>query len=626
MRSTFVTFIIALIALASGVVALWQFRDGNLHRVIGQPPTAIGERIFPDFDPNDAASISLISGETEAVFIKTPDGWQATKPWKDRMDARAAMAIIGFTASTIAEDAVERDKLDPELSGLGPMCHDVRIRNAKGETIAFYRLGRRTPWEYLSTAEGSKPAPTIYLLPLEQGRKSHAYAATGDVLPLFKDNFKYLRDHRPFYFNPLNLQKIRIKTSEGELTLGKEKLNSPWRIIKPLDLATDPTTVKNLLERLFELQAVKLSDRSDVTLSAEGAGSGKMEISLTNFGTEVETVLQIFPPEETTGRTARAVVSDRPGTVFDLALKSEPDLISISDLPLTVNELREATLTNLNIASIRGIAIESVASPTILVSREPPAPWIVTVGDHEQIANEQRLFDLLKAVTETRALSFVTDSAPEDLSPWGLDRPVLKLVFLAANHQSLTIHFGMDKKGNLYAMRKGGTSIMLLDIEFLDKIAVRQHEWRHARLGSFNRVDLISLKRTDHQSGAVELSYDVRDDSWRAKVDGNDVSSNLDPLKANFLMGVVESLEVAKWLSEEDEEAALALQNPILTFEIKQQLVDDFGDKTGEATEVISIGVNKTTGRIFGRKSSESSYFNLSDETVLKLSIPLLDR
>lgn len=626
MRYTLVTFIIAVIALVSGVVAVWQFRDGNLHRMIGQPPTAIGERIFPEFDPNDAASISLVTGETEAVFIKTFDGWQATKPWEDRMDARAAMAIIGFTSSTIAEDRVEREKLDPELSGLGSTSHNVHIKNAKGETIAFYRLGRRTPWEYLSTAEGAKPAPTIYLLPMEQGRKSHAYAATGDVLPLFKDNFKYLRDHRPFYFNPLNLQKIRIKTSEGELTLGKVRLNSPWRIIKPLDLATDPTTVTNLLERLFELQAIKLSDRSEVTLSADGAGSNKMEIALTNFGSDKETVLQIFPSEDATARTTHAVVSDRPGTVFDLPLKSEQDLISISDLPLTVNELREATLTNLNIASIRGIAIESVASPTILVSREPPAPWIVTVGDQERIANEQRLFDLLKAVTETRAQSFVTDSAPEDLSPWGLDRPILKLVFLAANHQSLTIHFGMDTKGNLYAMRKGGTSIMSLDIEFLDKIAVRQHEWRHARLGSFNRVDLIHLKRKDHQNEEVELNYDIGDDTWTAKVNGNDVSENLDPLKANFLMGVVESLEVTSWLSADDEEAALALQTPILTFEIKQRLVDDIGDSTGEVTEVISIGVNKATGKIFGKKSSENLYFSLSDETVLKLSIPLLDQ
>ncbi len=625
MRSILLTLTVAISALALGAVALWQHRDGNLHRILGQPPTTIGNKIFPDFDPNEAVSISLVSGGVEADFIKTLDGWKSTKPWDDRMDMRAAMAIIGFTSSTTAEDLVERDKLDPDLSGMGSTSHNVRIKNVKGNTIAYYRLGRKTPWEHLSQAEGAKPAPTIYLLPLERGRKSHVYAATGDILPLFKDNFKYLRDHRPLYFNPLNLQKIYIKTSEGELTLGREKLNSPWRIIKPLDLATDPATMKNLLEKLFEMQAIKLSDRSEVTISKERTNSNKIEISIVNYGSDQQTKLEIFPAESASARTSLAIVSDRPDTVFDLPLKSEPDLISISDLPLTVNELREATLTNLNIASIRGIAIESVASPTILVSRDPPAPWIVTVSNRELEANEQRLFELLKAVTETRALAFVTDSAPEDLSPWGFDRPILKLIFLAENHQSLTLLFGLDTSGNLYAMRKGSTSIMSLDVEFLEKIAVRQHEWRHARLGSFNRVDLMSLKRQDIQAESLELSYDFIGDTWKAKRGEKDVSANLDPLKANFLMGVIESLEVKEWLSEDDEEAIKTLENPFLKFEIQQRLVDDFGDKTGEVTEVISIGVSKTSGKIFGKKSSENLYFSLSEETVLKLSIPLLD-
>ena len=625
MRSIFVTLLIAFGMSALGVIALWQFRDGNLHRVLGMPPTPLGERIFPKLNPNDAAMIYLKSGNVKATFVKTAFGWKSTKPWEDRMDARAAIAIIGFTSGTIAEDLVPRDKIDPELAGFGSKSYEVHIQNAKGENLAHYRLGRRTPWEYLPQTEGAKPAPTIYLLPLEQGRKSHAYAATGDILPLFKDSFKYLRDHRPFYFNPLNLQKMRIMTSEGELTLGKEKPNSPWRILKPLDLAADQVAVKNLLERLFEFQAIKLSDRVEVTIPTEVTSSDHLQIAISDFGSQAEIVLDIFPSQDPLARTAQAMVSDRPDTIFDLPLKSEPDLISISDLPLTVNELREATLTNLNIASIRGIAIESVASPTILVSRDPPAPWIVTVNNKEQIANEQRLYELLKAVTETRALSFVTDSAPEDLSPWGLDRPILKLTFLAKNNQALAIHFGLDTKGNLYGIRKGTSTIMSLDIEFLEKIAVRQHEWRHARLGSFNRVNITSIKRQQSELEPLELGYDVQKDTWAASQRGEDVTAKLDPLKANFLMGVIEKLEVTSWLSGIDEEALVALKSPLLKFEITQNLVNEFGDVTGKETEIISIGVNKSNGKIYGKKASEASYFILTNETLLKLSKPLLD-
>ena len=625
MRSFFVTLLIAITTLVLGVVALWQFRDGNLYRMLGQPPTSLGKKIFPDFDPNQAALISLKTGDTQATFVKTASGWQLKKPWEDRMDARAAAAIIAFTGSTRVEDLVPRDKLDQDIAGLGAAGHEVRIDNAAGETLAFFRLGRRTPWEHLSQDEGAVPAPTMYLLPLERGRKSHVYAATGDILPLFKDNFKFLRDHRPFYFNPATLQKLRIKTSEGELTLGRESLNAPWRIIKPLDLATDPVMIKNLLERLFEFQAIKLSDRSEVMMPAEGTSGQNSEIGMTAFGSPEEIVLDMFPPENADARTTQAMVSDRPDTVFHLPLKAGSDLISLSDLPLTVNELRDASLTNLHIASIRGIAIESVTTPTILVTRQPPAPWIVTVNNLEQLANEQRLYELLKAATETRALSFVTDSAPEDLSPWGLDRPLLTLIFLGKDHQALTIHFGLDNGGNLFAKRKGSTSIMALDPAFLQKIAIRPHEWRHARLGSFNRVDLKSLKRRQAGDGMLELKYDPIGDTWTAFRGGEEVTAGLDPLKANFLIGVIENLQVTNWLSPTDELAATVLETPLLSFEIVEKTVDDFGDETGEKTETLLFGVHPETRLIFGKKVSEGSCFTISEDAFRNLNMPLLD-
>lgn len=608
-----------------GMLAMWQFRDGNLHRMLGKPPTPLGKKIFPDFNPDDAVKIRLRTDGVDAEFVKTARGWHAKRPWNDRMDSRAALAIIGLTSSTIAEDLTPRDRLDPDAAGLRSGSYAIQIENAKDETIAFYRLGRRTPWEYLSAAKDATPAPTMYLLPLERGRKSHVYAATGDILPLLKDNFKFLRDHRPFYFNPLNLEKIRIKTAQGELTLGRASRTSAWRIVKPLDLGTDPKTMKILLESLFELQAIKVSDRSELALPENDADSAGMEIALHPFDAEEEVTLEIFPPEQPDSRTAKAIVSDRPDTAFDLLMKSEPEMISISDLPLTVNELRESTLCNLNITSVRGIAIEAVSAPVILITRQPPAPWMVSVNQIQKEANELRLYELLKAVTETRALSFVTDSAPDDLSPWGLDRPVLKLTFLAENRQSLTLLFGLDTKGDLFAKRKDSPSIMSVDPDFLEKVAVRQHEWRHARLGSFNRVDLKSLKRKGAGGEELELVYDAIGDTWRAAQNGEDVTAVLDPLKANFLMGAIESLQVIHWLSEEDQEAQEALKKPFLNLEIVQHTVDEFGGSTGETREILTMGIHPRNGKSYGRKASDGSCFTLPEEALLKLNVPLLD-
>lgn len=625
MRSVFFTTFLVLATGLLGSLALWQLREGNLNDILGDPPLEIGAKIYPDLNPAEVTFITLNSGEKRAHFIKTDMGWEATEPWQDRMDARAAMAILSFASTATVEGLVPREKIDPALAGIDSSGVKVTLKNGEDEQLASFRLGRKTPWLELPDGENPTPVPTTYLLIQERGRKSHVYAAAGYIQPLFKDGFAYLRDHRPFYFNPLTLKKIRIGTSQGQLTLGRETPQSPWRIVKPLDLPTNPEAVKDLLEGLFELSATKLNDRSQITFPSSESTAANDQIAITSFGDEEETVLDILPPETTESRSTLATVGDRSETVFHLPFKADPDLVAVSDLPLTVNELRDPTLTNLNIASIRGIAIETATAPTILISRQPPAPWIATVNGTEQEASEQRLYDLLKAATETKAIAFETDAAPEDLSPWGLDRPIMTLTFLAENNQALAIDFGLDGKGNLFAKRKDTATIMRIDNDFLDKIAVNSHQWRHSRLWSVSRVDLNTLIRKEAGSTPLRLEYDPLGDEWQAFKEGEEITSDLDPIRAEFVLGALENLQVAEWLSSADEKAASVLATPLLTFELKENTVDEFGDKTGEKTQTLIVSPDAETRKVYGKIDSDPSFFTLPPEIFLKLSIPLVD-
>ncbi|MEP2775752.1 MAG: DUF4340 domain-containing protein [Luteolibacter sp.] len=626
MRSLFFTLLLLVGTAVLGMLASWQFIEGNLNGLLGTPPTEVGAKIYPAFQPESVTSISIKSAESIANFVKTQNGWQATEPWEDRMDPRAAISILTFANTTIAIDAIERDKLDEKLAGLNGGNTEIRLRDEDGETLAMFRLGRRTPLLHLPDVENPEPIPTTYLLPLERGHKSHVYAATGDILPLFKDGFTYLRDHRPFYFNPLGTQKIRIRTSQGELTIGRENPDSAWRIIKPLELSTDPVAVKTLLEGLINLQAIRVSDRAQVTLPTNGTSPQNDQIALTPFGSTTETILDILPPATPDAAETRATVSDRPDTIFTLPLKSEPTLVSIPDLPLTVNDLRDPTLTNLNIASIRGIAIESATSPTILISRQPPAPWIATINGTEQRANEQRLYELLKAITTTRAIAFETDAAPEDLSPWGLDRPIIKLTFLAQNNLSLSVAFGLDSRGNLFAKRKDNASIMRLDNRILDEIASNPHDWRHSLLWSVSSVDLKSITRIEGRSAPLKLNYNWNNDDWVALSGEADVTEDLDPARAKYLLGALENLQVSRWLSPTDADALAALVEPSLIFQVEVNTVDEFGEPTGTTvTRTLALGIDPTTQTIYGKHSDDPILFTLPPETFLKLSIPLLE-
>lgn len=625
MRSFLFTLLLLLSTALLGVLASWQFLQGNLNSLLGTPPTEIGAKIYPAFPPESIASISIKTEETKANFVKMKTGWQATEPWKDRMDPRAAISILTFANTAIAVDAVPRDDLDAKLAGLNGGNIELHLRDDDGETLAMFRLGRRTPLLHLADEEKPEPIPTTYLLPLERGRKSHVYAATGDILPLFKDGFNFLRDHSPFYFNPLSTQKIRLRTAQGELTLARETPASAWRITKPLDLSTNPEAVKTLLEGLVNLRATKLSDRAQVTLPTNGTSPQNDQIAITPFGSTTETILSILPPATPDAAETQATVNDRPNTVFTLPLKSDPSLVSIPDLPLTVNDLRDPTLTNLNIASIRGIAIESATAPTILISRQPPAPWITTINGVEQQANEQRLYELLKAITTSRAIAFETDAAPEDLSPWGLDKPILRLIFLAENNLSLSVMFGLDKNGNLFAKRKDSASIMRLDTRILDEIATNPHDWRHSLLWSVSSVDLKSITRISGQSPPLKLDYNWNSDEWVARSGENDVTEELDPSRAKYLLGALENLEVSRWLAPTDAPALAALSEPTLVFQVEVKTVDEFGDEKSTITRTLALGIDPTSQLIYGKHSDDTVLFTLSPETFQKLAIPLLD-
>ena len=625
MRSLTLTALLLFTAVLLGVLAAWQLREGNLDRILGSPPTEIGEKIYPEFDPQAVTSMTVTSGEVSARFTRTETGWESTGPWQDRMDPRAAIAILSFTRFATARDVAPLDSMDPALAGLEIGRTDIDLRDSSGESLASYRLGRRTPLLDIMEGEDAETTPTTYLLPLDSGRKSHVYAATGYIIPLFKDGLKYLRDHRPFHFNPLALEKVRIRTEQGSLTLGRASPRSPWRIVKPLDLPTNPAAVKKLLEGLVTLGATALSDRSEVTLPSNGTTPENSQIAITPFGSEEEIVLDILPAESPEARETQATVSNRPDTLFTIPLKTDPDLTSVSDLPLTVNDLRDPTLTNLNIASVRGIAIETATTPTILISRAPPAPWIATVNGVSQEANEQRLFALLKAVTETQAIAFETDAAPEDLSPWGLDRPILTLTFIAADNQALAISFGLDRRGNLFAKRKDSPSIMRLEHGFLDSIAVRPQDWRHARLWSVSKVDLTHLTRTEAGSPPLELNYNDLAEKWTATRAGEEVTGSLDPTRATFVLRTLENLQVSRWLSSTDKAAMIALEKPTLTFMLKENTVDEFGDPNGTRSQTLILAPDPDTNTVFGKISSDSSPFTLPPESYLKLSIPLLD-
>jgi hypothetical protein len=618
MRSGFFTLVLALAALLSAAVVVIGLTKGSLNYVFGVPPTPVGKTLYESLKPSEIRRIVLTSDGTTAELRLENGVWMAVRPFRDRADPRFAQAIIDFTRGAKVEDAIAMDKIDGDLIGLRAGTIMVRLEDSTDRPAAKYIIGRRTAWSAADPETGAL-VPTVFIRPMDRRRKDHVYACSGDIHPLVRDGFRFLRDHRPFYFHPDGLDRVHVRNSEGEFTLARESPAAPWRIIKPLELRTDVKAVAKLLGGLYELTAVRVAERQDVVLPDSAEGSELGEISLSSFGSDAETVLTLYPPGDK-GSTQLATISGR-DAVFELPTKADSELVTLARLPLTVNALRDQTLTQLAIANLATITIDNFADEPLLIERAPESPWKVRRDGRMHPLNEKQLYSLLKAITETKVAGFVTDAAT-DFAPYGLDAPILRLNFTSTAGDTLALTFGRGPDAQLYARRAESNTVVRLEDGILTAIGTRPHHWRSPVLWNLASPDIRAIIRRSGKDPELLLRYTFNEEKWSASVAGADATLELNPNRADYLLSKLITLEVARWIGRGSSEAALALADPSLVIELSVRRVNDLGEQVAIDRLTLSIAPVSDSPQnqfFYGHLNTEADLFMLDRSTVADL-------
>lgn len=657
MRSVVFTFLLLLLTAAVVATVALSHRGGGLKQVFGTRYTPVGENLFPidKAEMEKIHRIQLSGNGVQAECVFENGLWKVVRPWQDRMDPRAADAILQFTLGTRVVDVIPEGKLDTTKIMLKEGTIGIHIEDKEGKSLARYVLARKTEWtEY--DPETKQEDATVFIIPGENNPGNYTYAATGDIHPIFKDGLRHLRDHHPLFLNPFALHTIKIDGSEGELLLSRAAPDSPWRITKPGELRTNREAVTKLINDLGRLRALRVANKSEVTLPSDDA-PGRRSIALKHFGQNEEVTLEIYPPKLPESDSVFATVSDRPGTVFELPLKTispaaltsetVPDsnkspaptplnkeappvdtLVSVAGLPDTVNELRNPMLTNLDVTSLQGILIAPSTGTQIFLARDPGkgARWHYrTASGKMELANDFTLARLLRAATTTKVLAFVTDAAV-DLAPYGLDRPSLSIRFVSFGNEGFELIFGRSVDGTWYAMRTGIPTVMKLDDQFVREIGTNPWEWRQPGIWAFSQVDLTGIDRNVEGQPPLSMEYRWAEQLWKAKINGIDRSAELVTERANQLLKLLANLQTENWLSPDDLNANRALARPVMSFALAVKTVDENGEFSGTTrlTLTLAPASDSPDNRIFyGRTGSDPHPFVLGVDTVRRLAVDL---
>jgi hypothetical protein len=159
---------------------------------------------------------------------------------------------------------------------------------------------------------------------------------------------------------------------------------------------------------------------------------------------------------------------------------------------------------------------------------------------------------------------------------------------------------------------------------------VKEYEWRHGRLWSIDRLNLLAIVRQTGDSPPLKLLYDFNTEDWIANSNGEDQTPHLVTTRTNFLLGVLEGLKVNRWLSPDDESANNALRTPSLVFKIIENTVsDETGDVNGRITRDLFLAPGSNSPNpafYYGRVATHANPFLLDRDTYLKLATELLEK
>ena len=608
--------LLVLVTLAAIGAAVLLTIDGNLSRIIGRTAFSSGERLFPytKEEMNEISWMRINCGGDMAEFRRRPNGvWWGEKPWDDRMDPRAAAAILQYTYSTSIVDALPLHKIDSaSLKEFGvkttPITITLKEMSADGKrssTVARYTLGSTAPW-LVDDPENQTTDDTTYMQTDFYGRDSRILVGTGNILPLFKSGIRQLRDHRPLLIHPAMPASIEINNKGQRIALERPSPDprTPWKITYPLPLDTDPQMMNVLLGTLQKLTAVRVYDPEETSVpdmtddqvtsvsirnfTGRLAGDGK---SLAVEGKPV--TLRIYPPSDNSNlaELVKATVSDRKA-VFELAQTtgSNKEVPGVRNIPLDLNLLRSKQLTDIGDYKITGLSIRRSLQdyPTIVrfvqgdekTGQQPT--WMYTAeGSRYQEVNPDHLVSLLKTVKTGNVAGFASDKAT-DLSVYGLDNPLLTLTMSLLPKPNekprppVIVFFSKGTDGSWYARQSGKPTVVMLDNEYMKNFTANALAWKKKILLSFNRYNLkeMHLERIG-SGGPLVLKFDRLDDSWTASKDGRDETLNINPNRANRYLDELEKMEVASWLPYTNPEAREALKKPVFRLKLVIQVYKD---------------------------------------------------
>ncbi len=649
------TLILAIIAITVGSLAAINLSSRNLGLIFGTSPEPAGRLLYRDFELSDVEELTIEKrGEDRTRFVKRQGVWQMITPVRDRADYAILQTIIYAARHLRIEDSFKTGAITEEESGMhasasntGP--YQITLRGSSDRILADFTVGRRSAWHRLEEEDGHLHE-TFFVKPREKSLDNHVYVCsspkkiTSNIRRILDRGLNQLRDHHPILIDQRSISGIRIRSEGREIMLSRTPdQSSAWRMTKPLETRTKPEMVNGLIVGLSQMRAIRIHERKSITVPPRSPGAYLLQVELTSKegGTDQSsssTILTIEPPAPPEADTVLATCEERPGLVFELPRNPIAGGISLAQLPLKVDQLRDRTLADFKISALKSITIHQFtqSSPIHVFlgkDRTGRPRWTLKEGNKLSPANESSVAKILTSLTRDEVIGFASN-ASASLSRYGLSPPTKRILLELEEGNTVDIIFGRSPEGRCFAMRQGSSTVAEISPASYTSVATELYQWQDSLLMPFSIVDLSAMK-IEHfpisaplEDPALTLKYKFLSEEWSARQYEEDVTPILNKHRANQFLKFMEELRVERWLNPASPAASRALRSPSFRLTAIFQELDEEGELKGfrESSFQLAAASSSPRNRIFyGKVDGNPNYFVIGSESYSVLKTSLLD-
>ena len=400
------------------------------------------DKVFTvEADQIQELSVKSESGE-RTTLRKSGDDWQMVEPVTTDPDSATVSGLTTNLASLEMQRVI--DENPPDLAEYGLADARVEIAFKAGGEERRLLIGRKTPPGtdlYAKVADG----PRVFLI--------SSYLDT-----TFNRNTFDLRDKTVLQLERDQIETLAIATPQRMVRFAKA--GTDWRMTAPVDARADFTGVDGLVSRLNTLQMKSIAASGASSLSEYGLdkpaatvqiGSGSSQATLLVGKSAGEA--EIYAKDQ-----SRDLVVTIDATLLD-ELTKEPGEFRQKDL----FDARAFNATHLEIARAGGkLSFEKTTAKN--AEGQDEEKWRQTAPGAGEV-DQTKLDNLLSAITQTRASSFVDSTAGT-----GLDSPGLTATVKSNEGQrSETVKFARSGD-EAWAAREGEAGAAKIDASTLDNI------------------------------------------------------------------------------------------------------------------------------------------------------------